>query len=67
MPFLLGTVFFRTALPCSGGYHLERGWMPSHYTVGISCKNGATTEDQDSGVKYICYGVYLNDCECAVI
>ena len=26
-PFLLGTVFFRTALPCSGGYHMERGWM----------------------------------------
>ena len=25
-PFLLGPVFFRTALPCSGGYHLERGW-----------------------------------------
>ena len=26
-PFLLGTVFFRIALPCSGGYHLERGGM----------------------------------------
>ena len=24
--FLLGPVFFRTALPCSGGYHLEGGW-----------------------------------------
>ena len=24
LPFLLGTVFFRTALPCSGGDHLER-------------------------------------------
>ena len=23
-PFLLGPVFFRTALACSGGYHLER-------------------------------------------
>ena len=29
-PFLLVTVFFRTALPCSGGYHLERGGMPLH-------------------------------------
>ena len=29
-PFLLGTVFFRTALPCSGGYHVERGGMPLH-------------------------------------
>ena len=27
-PSLLGTVFFRTALPCSGGYHMERGGMP---------------------------------------
>ena len=22
-PFWLGTVFFRTALPCSGGYHMR--------------------------------------------
>ena len=29
-PFLLGPVFFRTALPCSGGYHLERGGLPLH-------------------------------------
>ena len=34
-PFLLGPVFFRTALPCSGGYHLERGGMPLHDAVGI--------------------------------
>ena len=25
-PFLLGPVFFQTALPSSGGYHLETGW-----------------------------------------
>ena len=24
-PSLLGTVFFRTVVPCSGGYHMERG------------------------------------------
>ena len=42
-PFLLGgTVFFRTALPCSGGYHLEKGAMPLHEAVGINCKKGAT-------------------------
>ena len=35
--FLLGTVFFRTALPCSGGYHMERGGMPLHDAVGINC------------------------------
>ena len=45
-PFLLGTVFFRTALLCSGGYHMEGGGMPLHDTVGINCKKGATTENQ---------------------
>ena len=39
-PFLLGTVFFRNALPCSGGYHMERGGMPLHDAVGLNCKNG---------------------------
>ena len=33
-PFLLGTVFFRTALQDSGGYHLERSGMPLHDAVG---------------------------------
>ena len=51
--FLLGPVFFRTALPCSGGYHLERGEMLLHDTVGINCKMGTTTENQGSGVKYM--------------
>ena len=51
--FLLGTAFFRTALPCSGGYHLERGRMSLHDAVGINCKKGATTENQCSGVKYM--------------
>ena len=50
-PSLLGTVFFRTALPCSGGYHMERGGMPLHDAVGINCKKGVTTENQDSAVK----------------
>ena len=27
-PFLLGLLFFRTAFPCSGGYHLERDGIP---------------------------------------
>ena len=42
--FLLLTVFFRTALPCSGGYHLDRGEMPLHAAVGINSEKGATTE-----------------------
>ena len=63
---LLGTVFFRTALPFSVGYDMERGWMPLHDVVGINCKNGATTENQGSGVKYMGYGVYLDDCGCVI-
>ena len=51
--FFLGPVFFRTALPCSGGYHMERGGMPLHDAVGINCNNGVTTENQDSGGKYM--------------
>ena len=52
-PVLLGPVFFRTALPCSGGYYLERGGMPLHDAVGINCKKGATTEYQGVDVKYM--------------
>ena len=52
-PFLLGPVFFRTAFPCSGGYHMERDGKPLHNAVGINCKNGATTKNQGSGVKYM--------------
>ena len=40
----LGPVFFLTTLPFSFGYHLERGGMPLHDAVGISCKKGETTE-----------------------
>ena len=51
--YLLGTVFIRTALPCSGGYHMEREGMPLHDAAGINCKKGTTTENQGSGVKYM--------------
>ena len=53
MPFLHGLVFFRIALPCSGGYHLEGGGMPLHDAIGINCKKGATTENQGADVKYM--------------
>ena len=52
-PFLLGPVFFRTSLPCSGGYHLERGGMLLPDAVLINCENGATTGYQDADVKYM--------------
>ena len=50
---MLDLVFFLTALPCSGGYHLERGGMPLHDAVMVNCKKGATTETQCVGVKYM--------------
>ena len=53
-PILLGPGFFWTALPCSGGYDLERGVMPLHDAVMINCKKGATTENQGADVKYLC-------------
>ena len=59
-PFLLSPVFFRTVLPCSGGYHLERSGMPLHDAVGINCKKGATIlniKEQIMG-----YEVYVDDC-----
>ena len=43
----------RTALPCSVGYHLERGGMPLHDAVGINSKKGETTEYQGADVKYM--------------
>ena len=52
-PFLPGPVFFRTSLPCSGGYHLERGGVPLHDAVGINCKKGVTNEIQGADVKYM--------------
>ena len=52
-PSSLDTVFFRTALPCSGGYHMVKGGMPLHDAVGLNYKKGATTEHQDSAVKYM--------------
>ena len=37
----------------SGGYHMERVGMPLHDAVGINCEKSATTENQDSAVKYM--------------
>ena len=61
-PFLLGPVFFRTALSCSGGNHQERGGMPLYDAVGINCKKGATTENEGADVQYMGLGVYVDDC-----
>ena len=60
-PYLVGTVFFRTALPCSGGYHLESGGLPLHNAVKTTA-----TENQGTDVKYMGQGVYVGDCVCVV-
>ena len=52
-PFLLVPVFFRTAIPCYRGYHLDRAGMPLHDAVGINCKKGATTEYQGADFKFM--------------
>ena len=61
-PSLLDTVFFRTALPCSGGSHMKSGGMPLHDGLGINCKKGATTENQGSGVKYMAQIIWAKGC-----
>ena len=48
------------------GYYLERCGMPLHDAVGISYKNGATSEYQRTDVKYMCQGVYVDDCVCVI-
>ena len=53
-------------LPCSIGYHMERGGMPLHDVVGINCKKGAATINQGSAVKYMGSGVYFDDCVCVL-
>ena len=53
LPFLLCPVFFRTALQCSGDYHMEMGGMPLHNVLGINCEKSATTDNQGSAVKNI--------------
>ena len=53
MAILHGTVSFRTALPCPGGYHLERGRMPLRGAVRVNCKKAATTKNTEAGVTYM--------------
>ena len=66
MAILLGPKFFRTALPCSDGYHLERGGMQLHDVVGINCEISTTTENQGTGVKYMGLWMYVDDCVCVI-
>ena len=40
--------------------------MPLHDAVGINCRKGVITENRGLGVKYMGYGVYLDDCVCVL-
>ena len=40
--------------------------MPLPDEVRINCKKGATTENQGADVKYMGYGVYVDDCVCVI-
>ena len=57
-PFLLGPVFFRTALPCSDSYHLESSGMPLHGAVGVNWKRAQLLK-----IKVLCK-VYGLKCVC---
>ena len=65
-PFLLGPVFFRTALPCSGGYHLERGVLPLLDAVWVNCKKGATTELKAQVSSILAKWCMFDDCLCVI-
>ena len=63
-PFLLGPVFFRTALLCSGGYHMEKGGIPLHDVVGINCKKGRNYSKsrlrcQVNGLRGVSWWLYV--------
>ena len=59
-------MFFRTSLPCSDCYHLERGGVPLHDAVGINCKKGANTENQGAVSSIWAKGCMLDDCVCII-
>ena len=67
-PFLLGPVFFRTALPCSDGNHLERRVIPLHDAVGINCKKKARPLKIKAKCQVYAWakGRMFDDCVCVI-
>ena len=55
-------VYFRTALPHSGGLSPEKGGMPSHDTVGVNCENGATADVKMQVSSIWANRLMLDDC-----
>ena len=65
-PFFLGPLFFRTALPCSGGNHLEKGGMPLHDAVGIKSKKGELVKIKGQVSSMWAKGCMLSACVSAI-
>ena len=56
-PFLLSAVFLRTGLPCSYGYHLERGGMTVGAARQMRERSGRVESPGTSvgvGCRYMC-------------
>ena len=58
--------FFLTALPCSGGYHLERGGMPLYDVVGINCKLVQLLKIKVQVSSICAKQCMLEDCVCVI-
>ena len=40
--------------------------MPLHDAVQINCGKGAITENEGADVRYMGYGMYIDDCLCVI-
>ena len=58
--------FGPTALPCSGGYHMERGGMPLLDAVGINCKTRELLKIKVQMSSIWAKGCMFDDCVCVI-
>ena len=63
----LALCFFRTPLPCSGGYHLERGGMPLHDAVGINWKRAQLLKIKALVSSIWAKGCMIDNCVCVYL
>ena len=63
---MLGPVFFRTTLPRSGGYHLERGGMPLQDAVGVHCKRKQLLKIKTQVPSIWAKVCMFDDCVCVI-
>ena len=65
-PLLLGPVFFGTTLPCSGGYHLERGWMRYMMRLGLTVKRVQLLNLKAQVLSLWAKWCMVDDCVCVL-